>query len=294
MIPKKDAKIAKGMIFGGCSYVWGQGLYYYSNMETLVNPLHPFGYNPGLLKEAHHRFKESVRYPRIVAKHFNSFELVHPQNGGANDQIVNYWSNCFKNREKGAKVKGFQPDCYDSVEFINYEEVSRVVFQLTHWMRDHFQYEYEGEIINLPAQWSWDNHRERPYNDMLLSYLEKNNTDFATLNNELITKSLNNVKSFLQECEENGVKTYILTYADEYLEGLKTDKWLSERFITINYADKKYECIDYMIKENPHLTIFKDHEMFDVPPNDSHPTLKCHRIIAQNIINFIENKENNG
>jgi phospholipase/lecithinase/hemolysin len=34
--------------------------------------------------------------------------------------------------------------------------------------------------------------------------------------------------------------------------------------------------------------------MFDVPPNDSHPTLKCHRIIAQNIINFIENKENNG
>ena len=249
MIPKKDAKIAKGMIFGGCSYVWGQGLYYYSNMETLVNPLHPFGYNPGLLKEAHHRFKEAVRYPRIVAKHFNSFELVHPQNGGANDQIVNYWSNCFKNREKGAKVKGFQPDCY---------------------------------------------HRERPYNDMLLSYLEKNNTDFATLNNELITKSLNNVKSFLQECEENGVKTYILTYADEYLEGLKTDKWLSERFITINHASKNYECIDYMLKENPHLTIFKDHEMFDVPPNDSHPTLKCHRIIAQNIINFIENKENNG
>jgi len=28
-----------------------------------------------------------------------------------------------------------------------------------------------------------------------------------------------------------------------------------------------------------------------VPPQDSHPSLKCHQIIAENIIKFIENKE---
>ena len=25
----------KGIIFAGCSYTWGQGLYYYSGLETL-------------------------------------------------------------------------------------------------------------------------------------------------------------------------------------------------------------------------------------------------------------------
>jgi hypothetical protein len=294
MVPKKDSKVTKGMIFAGCSYVWGQGLYYYSNMETLVNAESAWGYNPMIVKEAHHKFKESVRYPRIVAKHFNRFELVHPKNGGANDQITNYWSNCFKNREKGSEVRAFHPGAYDQVEFIEYEDVSHVIFQLTHWMRDHFQYEYEGEIIDFPVQWSWDNSRDRPYNDMLLSYLEKNNTNLTDLNEKLISKSLDNVKTFLTECEERGIKTYILTYADEFLERLREDKWLSERWVTIDYEGKRYECIDYLLKEHQDLTIFQDYEMFDVPPNDSHPSLKCHKIIAQNIINFIENNEKNG
>ena len=34
----KDDKVTKGIIFAGCSFTWGQGLYYYSNMETLKEP----------------------------------------------------------------------------------------------------------------------------------------------------------------------------------------------------------------------------------------------------------------
>lgn len=291
MVPKKDAKITKGMIFAGCSYVWGQGLYYYSNMETLIDPDNPWGYNWGLVSPAQHKYKESVRYPREVAKHFGRFELVQPENGGANDQIVNYWRNCFKNREKDAKVKGFQPNSYDLVEPIEYEEISHVIFQLTYWMRDNFEYDYRGEIISQPVQWAWDNHRERPYNDMFLEYLEKNNYELGVFHDTLIERGLNNVKSFLQECEEKGIKTYLLTVASEFIEKIKKDSWLSERWITIDYNGKNYEFLDDMLKENPNLTIFKDYENFEVPPQDSHPSLDCHRILAKNIIKFIENKE---
>ena len=35
---KQNAKVTKGMVFAGCSFTWGQGLYYYSGMDTLQEP----------------------------------------------------------------------------------------------------------------------------------------------------------------------------------------------------------------------------------------------------------------
>jgi hypothetical protein len=174
MIPKKDASITKGIIFAGCSYTWGQGLYYYSNLTTLRDQNNPWGYY-NIYTESHHRFRESVRYPRLVAKHFNTFEWVQPQNGGANDQIVNYWKSCFINREPGHMVRGSEPESYDKIEAIEYEEVSCVVFQLTQWMRDLFKCEVDGEVIEIeiPIQWYWENNpnRDRLYKDIYEKYL---------------------------------------------------------------------------------------------------------------------------
>lgn len=28
----------KGILFGGCSFTWGQGLYFYSDLPNLYNP----------------------------------------------------------------------------------------------------------------------------------------------------------------------------------------------------------------------------------------------------------------
>ena len=48
MKSKQNAKITKGIIFAGCSFTWGQGLYYYSNLDTLQEPP-PDQYNPDYL-----------------------------------------------------------------------------------------------------------------------------------------------------------------------------------------------------------------------------------------------------
>jgi len=61
-----DSKPDKGMVFAGCSFTWGQGLYYYSNLDTLAEPL-PDHYDRNLVRHAHIKFKESVRYPILVA-----------------------------------------------------------------------------------------------------------------------------------------------------------------------------------------------------------------------------------
>jgi hypothetical protein len=294
MISKKDYKVTKGMIFAGCSYTWGQGLYYYSNLETLRDQENPWGYSRWIANPAHHLFKESVRYPRLVANHFNSYEIVHPENGGANDVIVEYWKNCFTNREKDAEIlteaHGIVPA---KVEQIEYEEVSHVVFQLTQWMRDLYEIEYEGEKINLPIQKYWVNNSnlDRPYKDIFEKYMEKTGEDFSNLNESLQRKALNNIKEFLMGCEDRGIKTYILSWPHEFIKLLEKDEWIKERWITFNYEGKNYECIEYLNENNPELEIYKDYASFKVPPQDSHPSLKCHQIIAENIIKFIENKE---
>ena len=75
MLFKKELGIYRGMIFAGCSFTWGHGLYYYSNLPTIKEPP-PDAYDAKLVNYSHLKFMESVRYPRIVADHFNSFEFV--------------------------------------------------------------------------------------------------------------------------------------------------------------------------------------------------------------------------
>jgi hypothetical protein len=294
MISKKESNVIKGMIFAGCSYTWGQGLYYYSNLETLRDQENPWGYTRWIANPAHHKFKEKVRYPRLVADHFKSFEIVHPENGGANDSIVQYWERCFIDRSPGAM---FSSEAHGSVpnkiEFIDYDEVSHVVFQLTQWNRDTLEIEIEGEIIKAPIQWYWDNNpnRDRAYRDLFEKYLESAGGKFGDLNEDLQNKGLLNVKRFLQNCETRGIKTYILSWPHEFIKFIERDDWLKERWITFDYNEKNYKCIENMNLDNPELEIYKDYESFKTPPLDSHPSLKCHRIIAENVIKFIENKE---
>ena len=65
----------KGLIFAGCSFTWGQGLYYYSGLDTLVEPA-PDCYDAKLVTDAHKKYMETLRYPRLVANHFKTFEIV--------------------------------------------------------------------------------------------------------------------------------------------------------------------------------------------------------------------------
>jgi hypothetical protein len=41
---------------------------------------------------------------------------------------------------------------------------------------------------------------------------------------------------------------------------------------------------------NPELTIYWDTSGFEVTPMDNHPSKKCHRLIAANIIKHLERK----
>jgi hypothetical protein len=65
----------KGILFGGCSFTWGQGLYFYSELNRLTYPVNEFTYNDATVNDAHRKFRDTLRYPRLVANHFKTFEV---------------------------------------------------------------------------------------------------------------------------------------------------------------------------------------------------------------------------
>lgn len=287
---KDGTKITKGMIFAGCSFTWGQGLQYYSNLPTLIENS-PYGYEPEFWTLAHHKFKNKVRWPKLVADHLDSFEIVHPKNGGSNQQILNYWKHCLNWKPENQSVPAFRPNEFDIVEKINYKEISHFVLQLTQFMRDKVEFSVDGQHVNIELQAAWDEHR--PYKKLFEKwFLNQPYKNLGEYHDLIYSATIRKIKSFFQECEYNGVKCFLMCWPYEWVEYINKDPWLKERFIDFHYKEKIYTSIEMLHRHNPETVIISDHEYFDEPPIDTHPNLLCQKIIADNVIRVLEEKRN--
>ena len=269
------------MVFGGCSFTWGQGLYYYSNLPTLKEPP-PDQYKSELVSKAHLRYMETVRYPRLVANHFNTWELVAPGNGGSNLSIVNWWTGKFTN--DGSITTG--PVNEIPVKEHDFSEVSHFVFQLTQYQRDNFIIDFNGEQYNVPLP----EVSLEPLQTKFLKWIAEKNLTYDEWEINYKRENVTRVFNFLKTLENNGIKTYVLAWPGNYLNFVRENQFLNDRLITFNYKGTVYDNIELMMKQNRELEIKYDYENFVEPPKDHHPSLKCHQVIADNIIKVIEKK----
>lgn len=78
----------KGFIFGGDSFVWGEGLDLFSDCSIIKKIREEKKYESydGSEKysQSSFEFQELNRFPNLVAKHFKTFSLVFDRNGGDN------------------------------------------------------------------------------------------------------------------------------------------------------------------------------------------------------------------
>lgn len=285
MKAKEGSKIYKGMVFGGCSFTWGQGLYYYSGLPTLKES-EPDAFDPSILTHCQIKYMESNRFPRLVSKKFKSYEFVYPGNGGSNEGVVKWWEACFyKERYHHGKMNGYE------VPEISTKEVSHFIFQLTEWSRDHVI--IENQPFPIDIQFSQVN--ELAYKDLFLNQISKDGLSLKDFTKMHIEKSFTRVKNFLLDLENDGIKTFILTWPDEYLNIIRKDPWASERLIGFEYNGKNYESIRHLMDDkdesgkyiNPEMTIKHDIINFINPPQDHHPSILCHKLIADSIIKKI-------
>lgn len=277
----KDDKITKGILFAGCSFTWGQGLYYYSNMSTLKEPP-PDAYNWELVTDAHNKFRKTLYFPRLVANHFDTFEVSMIQNGGAEVTSFEYIKCAFG-------LLG--PYHHLITETYTYDEIEYIVLQTSQPQRNTYYYDYknpDGSVDKCEFRIFSPETYEKFYRYLV----EQKKYSFDEWFNAHCKNWFQKIKQELQFYESKGIKTLILNWEIDYMPFYKDDKWMKDRLITFEYNDTTYDTIRAMMDKNTHLHINSDYEHFKTTPKDHHPSKECHRIMADAIIKKIEESKN--
>ncbi len=286
MIALDDARVVKGLLFAGCSFTWGQGLYYYSNLPTLREPP-PDCYDPALVTAAHKRFMETVRFPRLVAQHFKTWEVVHPFNGGSNLSAIRWWRSSFNEMPSG-------PD--HTIKEYDYSEFSHVFFQLTQWHRDNIVIEIDGHRYDVPMNIVLGGPGCEEWPERFGRWLKMQNLTWDVWLNKYIDENVARVKAFLQEFESHGVQPVLILWpernnheavGDEYMSRINSDPWLKEKLLRLTYEGNTYNSMEALMNAHSEMTIKTDVASFKDTPKDHHPSLKMHSVMADNIIELL-------
>jgi hypothetical protein len=254
----------KGIIFSGCSFTWGQGLYFYSNLPKLVKPING-SWDATWVTPAQLKFKNIIRYPRLVANRLNTFEVVKTNNGGSNAESLSFISDLFKSED------------------YQYDDISCIVFQLTDVTRDNFSYDLVKKQLSINVK------RTDVYN--VLQHYHNIDTEIKDkVLDTLALITLEKLEHELKKYELAGIKTYVLAWPDYYAKHIQNNEWLNKRFIKLSYLSEEFNSIHALQYEGKRLTISTDTNAVGSFIMDDHPSKLCHKIIADNIINKIENE----
>ena len=259
-----------GIVFLGCSFTWGQGLYFYSGLDTLKLPDNEYMFNQNEVTHAHIMYKNKFRFARLVADEFKTFELCKKINGGCEDHSFKFLDKLF-----------ITDYCYDDFDYI--------VLQISHIFRNNFEFEYNGKIYktNLDPR----HERNEPDNSFYKWY-DSNNITEDIWKDMFIKQQVEKIHKKIEFYERRGIKSKIITWQEDVIPYIKNDLFLNEKFVTLEYNNKFYESISLLQKEYQNMTIKYDYDFFgDNPPLDHHPSKLCHEVIANSLIKSIKETE---
>ena len=297
----------KGMVFAGCSFTWGQGLYFYSDLNHIPK-FEDWVYDYKLMTHALTRFKDTIRFPRLVANHFKTFDVCKATNGGSDLTSVLFLKKIFDEYEEpvndGGHVKSSH---WLSQENYYFDDIEYVIFQTTQTYRSRYPFTYKDEqyfIYPLPELNGLqkvskifngaEDTVENGVEDVFYYWLEENNytiDDYFKLHIKYWTDEIERTLSHL---ESKGIKTKILHWTNDYLESMESKPFFQNRTINLKYDDVVYKSISDLQNKFPSKFIIShDIDGFNgKKPSESvhdfHPSKFCHEIIAKNIIEEIE------
>jgi hypothetical protein len=268
----------KGMLFGGCSLTWGQGLYFYSDLPNLFNPDGNYFY-PNKITTAQIKFKNTLYYPRLVANHFNTFEVVKDRNGGSDDDTFVFFDSIF-NTKTDIISSNTNKYTYDDFEYI--------VIQLSSISRNKFFYNINGR--ELSSKFMDDKIGDQELlNKNLLSYMQINNYTFDDCWNQFLDQQFIRLKNKLMYYESKGIKIKIILWFDDLMERIQKDTFFKDKLVLLKYDNKTFNTIIELGDSYNEMYIFTDPYFKDKKFNDWHPSKLLHRIFADGVITAIEN-----
>ena len=119
---------AKGVLGIGCSFMWGEGLYFYSNLPDLpaLKEYHQFDYT---LTEDHIKFKDENRFLRIIANEYNMWDIANSGNGGSNVRNIEDYVNGYLQKKVNLPIT----------------KMGLIIYQFTSQYRDYINQRHTKE-----------------------------------------------------------------------------------------------------------------------------------------------------
>jgi hypothetical protein len=294
----------KGIIFAGCSYTWGGGLEYYPPFKDIPNP-YAFQYDENKITFATMNFIKANRFSRLVANHFGMWEVNRLNCGGSDDSSIDFLKMCFSLGRHSPHEKGKYDKHFQNIKSQRYsvDEIEYVIFQLTDPFRNyHINLGDEQVVVNIAQIRQRDTQQlnqndvtnfkktldDETFDKFYKFYLD-NFKSWEEMENYFINQNLKNVELLFKELESLGIKCKIWSWQTEYINPLKQNSFLNDRFIKLKYEDTEFNCLYDLMKTHPKFKISTSGFLVDGKPvPDDHQTPECHRIIADSIINSIE------
>jgi hypothetical protein len=293
----------KGIIFVGCSFTWGGGLEYYPPFKDIPNP-YAFQYDEKNITFAIMNFIKANRFSRLVANHFGMWEANRLNCGGSDDGSVDQIKMMLglgHHNHNGHVSKQFE-----NIKMQRYsaDEIDCVVFQLTDPFRNyHINVNGEPLVVNI-AQIRQRDTNEFNRNDInkfkdtldndtfntFFKFYTDNFNSWEEMENYFILENLKLVIELFKEVESLGIKCKLWSWHNEYVPFIKENDYLLSKFIKLKYEDTEFDCLYDLMKKHPKFKISTSGFLVNGKPvPDDHQTIECHKIIADSIINSIEN-----
>jgi hypothetical protein len=154
-----------GIIFAGDSFTWGQGLHHYSTLPNIVLPKDN-QFVKSEYTDSHLNFIKTIRFPRIVANYFETFEIVHLENGGNEDVSFELINHCLQ-IENNPMRNHFYKEKY------KFEDIAYIILQTSQPDRNKFKFVLKGKEYIFNAGYAYN----KPKKDF-----ELNMADFDIFN----------------------------------------------------------------------------------------------------------------
>jgi hypothetical protein len=257
----------KGMVFVGCSFTHGHGLWHYANFPNM-----PIDDTSDDRKYSFIKYSSLHRFPRLVANHFNTWEFVRNDYSGDDEESVGLLNKLFKIDKRIYYYN--QDDVYQ------FSDISHVIFQTSYI--DRCPYIYNKKTKDRFHITELD---EESQIDMLLEWGFENIEDYYET---LKIQWYSEIRNLFKILESKGLKCYLLSITDDYLKLLENDSFMKNKFIEMEYGGSHFKTISELMDYESSLKISNDFVNFENPPQDFHPSKKCHKIIADSIIKKIE------
>lgn len=256
------------MVFVGCSFTHGHGLWTYGDFSGKRQDDSP---NEDKIN-TFERFTQSQRFPRLVANYFNSWEFVRRDYSGDDENSIGLINHIF---QIDSPIRYFENIKFD------FEDISHLIFQTSYIDRCPFIYNQETK-----ERKRLDHIDERHVVNTLLKWGFEDVDDYY---DALRLQWYTEIKKTFLFLESKGITCYIMSITDDYLNFIEEDSYMRDKFIEITYENKIFSTIQDLFEYDKKLMIVNDTDVLKNPPFDLHPSLKCHKILSKSIIEKIEN-----